>query len=121
MFTVTKPSANRIDITIKGRLDADTMRQALDNLDIESQDVTNGRMLYTITDFALPSLGAIGVDLARIPKLMGLIGKFDKCAVLADATWLKAMATIEGALIPGLAIKAFDLGDTAQAEAWLAS
>jgi len=55
------------------------------------------------------------------PMLLGVIQKFDKCAVLADATWLKAVASVEGALIPGLTIKAFDLDNTAAAEAWLSS
>ena len=121
MFTVKKAAANRVDIQITGRVDADMMRHALDDLDAQTKDVTKGQMLYTITDFAFPSLAAIGVDLARIPMLFGVIQKFDKCAVLADATWLKAVASVEGALIPGLTIKAFDLDDTAEAEAWLSS
>ena len=121
MFTVEKPSPNRIDIVINGQLDADTMRQALDALVTKSDDIVEGRMLYTINDFAFPTLAAIGVDFARIPALFGVIGKFDKCAVLADASWIRAIAAIEGALIPGLAIKAFDEDETAQAEAWLAT
>jgi len=120
MFTVLKPSSNRIDIEINGRLDADTMRQALDDLIAKSEGVVQGRMLYKITDFAFPSLAAIGVDFARIPALFKLIGKFEKCAVLADASWLKAAATVEGALMPGLVIKAFNEDEIAHAEAWLA-
>lgn len=120
MLTITKPSANRVDIELSGSVDAEVMRTALDELIAKSDDVTNGRMLYTIPEFAMPTLGAIGVELARMPKLFGLLGKFDRCAVLSDAGWLRKAAEVEGALFPGIEIKSFELAETAEAEAWLA-
>ena len=121
MLTVTKPTPNRVDIEFSGTLDAETMRVALDDLIAKSEDVTIGRMLYTITEFSLPSLGAIGVELQRLPKLFGLLGKFDRCAVLSDANWLRTAAEIEGALFPGIEIKSFELQEVEDAEAWLAA
>ncbi|UWQ20070.1 STAS/SEC14 domain-containing protein [Jannaschia sp. W003] len=120
MLTVTKPSADRVDIELRGALDADAMRQGLDALIAASDGVRNGRMLYTITDFAMPTFGAIGVEMGRLPKLFGLLGKFRRCAVLADADWLQRVAEAEGALFPGIDIKAFDLDERDEAEAWLA-
>ncbi|WP_333713965.1 STAS/SEC14 domain-containing protein [Yoonia sp.] len=76
-------------------------------------------MLYRITSFAMPSLGAIGVEMARLPKLFGLLGKYDRCAVLTDIPWLRTAAEMEGALIPGLEIKAFALDAVDDAESWL--
>jgi hypothetical protein len=121
MLKITKPSANRIDLELNGDIDADIMRKGLDDLIAYSQDVTDGSMLYTITDFSMPTLGAIAVEMARIPKLFGLLGKFNKCAVLSDTGWLRTAAAVEGALFPGIEIKSFELGDRAAAEAWLAS
>ena len=121
MFNVSKPSENRIDVEIDGKLDAETMARALDELLAQSENISGGRMLYTISNFEFPSLAAIGVDLARVPKLFGLIGRFEKCAVLADASWIRAAATFKGALFPGLAIKAFEVDQGAEAEAWLAA
>jgi hypothetical protein len=51
---------------------------------------------------------------------LGFIGKFKRCAVLADQTWIMAIGELKGALIPGLEIKGFDLNNDALAEAWLA-
>lgn len=119
MLTITKPRQNRIDIELRGTLDAETMRVALDDLIAKSEDVTNGRMLYKIPEFSMPTLGAIGVELKRLPKLFGLLGKFDRCAVLSDAGWIRTGAEIEGALFPGIQIKSFELDDTEAAEAWL--
>ena len=85
----------------------------------ESGGISNGRILYTISDFEMPTLGAMAVELYRMPKLLGLIGKFDKCAVLCDTAWIRTAAEIEGAVIPSLAIKSFGLKDIEAAEAWL--
>ncbi len=121
MFTVTKKSDTRVDIALSGKLDADEMATALDQLIKLSEGVENGQMLYTITDFAMPSLGAFGVEFARLPKLFGMVSKFDRCAVLSDAGWIRTAAEIEGALLPGLTIKSFELDATEAAETWLAS
>ena len=77
-------------------------------------------MLYRVNDFQLPTLGAIAVEFSRLPQLFGLIGKFDRAAVLADKNWVRKVSEIEGALIPGLDIKSFELDQEAEAEAWLA-
>jgi len=120
VLKVTKRSDNRVDIELDGQLDGEAMRRGLDDLIAKSEDVVNGRMLYTISEFSLPTLEAIGVELGRIPKLFGLLGKFDRCAVLSDSSWLRTAAEIEGAFFPGIEIKSFELDQGEAAEAWLA-
>ena len=119
MMKITKPNANRLDLELNGEIDSETMRKALDEILHQSQGISQGRILYTINNFALPTLGAIMVEFGYMPKLFSLLGRFDRCAVLTDAGWLKATAVAEGALIPGFEIKAFDLEDVDAAEAWL--
>jgi hypothetical protein len=119
MLTITKPEANRIDIDLSGKIDSEEMAKGLDDLLEMSQDINEGTMLYTITSFAFPDMGAIAVEMARLPKMFGLLGRFDRCAVLSDATWLRTAAEVEGALFPGIDIKAFELNERDQAEAWL--
>lgn len=121
MLKITKPSANRVDIELSGKIDSEEMARGLDDLLEKSQDVNSGTMLYRIVSFAFPDMGAIAVEMARLPKLFGLLGRFDRCAVLSDAAWIRTAAEIEGALFPGIDIKAFDLDDDAAAEAWLKS
>lgn len=120
MLTVTRPSPDRVDIALSGTLNAEAMRAGLDELIRLSEDMKNGRMLYRITDFSMPTIGAIGVELRRLPKLFALIARFDRCAVVSDAGWLRTAAEIEGRVIPGLEIRSFDLPDAGAAEAWLA-
>ncbi|XAL99509.1 STAS/SEC14 domain-containing protein [Phycisphaeraceae bacterium D3-23] len=119
MFTIRPNGPNRLDLSLSGKLDKEQMARVLDDFLAKAEGIEHGRMLYRISDFHLPSLGAIGVELVRMPKLLKCIGRFDKCAVLAEKTWLKKVSEIEGALIPGLEIKAFDLDEEAAAQAWL--
>lgn len=120
MLQVTKTGANRVDLHLTGALTAHDMREGLEALVTASQDVENGLMLYTIDDFQWPEASALAVEFTMMPKLFGMIGKFRRCAVIADANWLRTVAEIEGFLMPWLAIKSFTPDDAADAEKWLA-
>jgi len=119
MFIVTKPAANRVDIAVSGEIGSAAMDEGLKELLELSEGVENGRMLSTIASLTLPTVGAVGVEFQYLPKLFGLLGKFDKCAVVSDAAWLRTAAEIEGKVFPGIEIKAFQPSEHDSAEAWL--
>ena len=121
MFKVTRRAADRLDIELSGRLDSAQMKTALDELVAESETIENGKMLYDIIDFNMPSLNAIAIELSRLPELFGLIKKYSKIAVLSDTSWIKKASELEGMLIPGLDVKAFDRNQRTEAEQWLES
>ena len=120
MFTITPRGPNRLDVTVGGKLDGDAMRAALDELVTKSADIEHGRMLYRVGDFHLPTLAAIGVEMARLPELFRMISRFDRCAVIAEAHWIRSVSELEGLLVPIVEIRAFEPGQEADAEAWLA-
>ena len=120
MFTIESNGPNRLDLTLSGKLDAEEMKAALDDLVRKSEGIENGRMLYDVIDFHLPSLAAIKVEFSRLPEMFRLIKRFDRAAVLSDKTWLKKVSELEGLFYPGLEIKAFDRDQKEAAEAWLA-
>lgn len=119
MFIVNKINYQRIDIALSGKLDADQMKVGLDQFITLSETISQGKMLYRITDFHLPSFGAIVYEFTRLPSILTVINNFDRAAILTDVLWLQKAAEIEGKLIPGLTIKAFDLDQQTEAEAWL--
>jgi hypothetical protein len=121
MFKVVKSGANRLDIELSGKLDGDNMKVVLDELLSSANGIRQGRILYRIEDFDIPTFGAMGVELSRLPELFKFIRKFDRIAVLVNKKWVKKASEIEGALIPGLKVKAFDLDEEAEAENWLSS
>lgn len=118
-FSVTRVSPTRIDISIDGKIDAEQMEAALDALISETEGIDGGEMLFRIRRYQLPTFGAIKVELARWPAMFKWIRKFSRCAVLADQGWLKAIAELEGALIPGVEIKGFGFDEEEAANAWL--
>lgn len=120
MIKVTKRGSHRLDIEMSGKLDTAQMRTALDELVSKSGTVENGKMLYDVIDYHLPSPGAIMLELSRFPEMIGLMKKFDRAAVLTDKTWLKKVSELEGFFFPWLEIKAFDRDRRQEAEAWLA-
>lgn len=119
MFEIKQNDENRLDIKMSGKLNADEMKIALDELVEKSRNIENGKMLYDIVDYHLPSLEAIAIEFSRLPSMFRWIKKFKRAAVLTDKNWLKKASEIEGVLIPGLEIKAFDRDQRAEAEAWL--
>lgn len=121
MLRISKPSADRLDLELSGALDREAMQAGLDDLIEQSMDITQGKMLYKVLDFEMPTMGALAVELRLMPKLFGLISKFDKCAVISDVAWIRTAAEIEGTVIPSFEIKSFPLSAAAAAEHWLDS
>ena len=119
MLKIAKRDTNRLDLELSGPLDSELMQLGLDELVAQADGIEHGRMLYSILDFEMPTAGALGVELMRLPQLLGLIRRFDKCAVLSNEMWLRTIAEFEGILIPGLEIKSFEFKDAEAAEAWL--
>ena len=121
MFKVIQKDTNRLDLEMSGKLDAQEVKIALDELVSKSENIENGKILYDVIEFRLPSLGAIAVEFSVLPKVFELLRRFDRTAVLTDKAWLKKLSELEGILYPGLEIKAFNRDQRAEAEAWLAS
>ena len=119
MFKVTKIAEDRLGIEMSGKLDSKAMEDALDELTHQVEGIENGKLLYDVVDFHLPTLSAIIVEFARLPSMLGLMKRFRKAAVLTDKAWLQTASEIEGALFPGLEIKAFKRDQRVDAEAWL--
>ena len=108
MFKIKQNGANRLDIELSGKLNAEKMRIAFDELVVKSKNIDHGKMLYDVIYFHLPSLEAIVIEFSRLPSMFGLIKKFDRATILTDKTWLKKASEFEGAFVPGLEIKAFN-------------
>ncbi|NKB50652.1 MAG: STAS/SEC14 domain-containing protein [Rhizobiaceae bacterium] len=98
-----------IQIELNGEIDAAAMESGLNRLVELCEDLKNGKLFYRISDFKMPTLAALGVEFMMLPKLFGLISKVDKAAVLTNEGWIAKASVIEGALIPGLEIRAFGL------------
>ncbi len=121
MIKIERVSENRLDIEMSGKLDSEGMAKALDELVEKSEGIENGKMLYDVIEYKLPTIDAIILEFKRMPKMFDFIKRFRRAAVLSDKTWLKTISELEGKLMPDLEIKAFDREERAAAEQWLKS
>lgn len=119
MLTVRKIAPNRIDLTLDGELDDAEMMAGLEALIAGLVDVENGVMMYRIQNFTMPSFGVLTAELMSLPSIWRMLERIDRCAVISNKGWIRMAAEFEGAVIPGLTIKAFSPDDEAAAEAWL--
>lgn len=119
MVKIKRVGEDRLDIEMSGKLDTEMMAKVLDELVEKSECIENGKILYDVIDYQLPSLGAIILEFARLPQMLGLMKRFRRAAVLSDKAWLKTISELEGKLIPNLEIKAFDRDERAAALEWL--
>jgi hypothetical protein len=76
MFKITQKGKNRLDIEMSGKLNSEEMKIALDEFVSKSENIENGKMLYDVVDYHLPSLGAIAIEFSRLPSMFGLMKKF---------------------------------------------
>lgn len=121
MFNVFRVAADRVDLEIGGRLDREAMTALLDAFVERSADVGSGVLLVRIRDVDLPTLGAMAVELSRLPTLLRTVRRFARIAIVADAAWIRRVGELEGALIPGVDIRGFAPTDASDAQAWLGS
>jgi len=119
VLNIEKIGDNRVDIEFAGKLDSAQMTKILDDLFAAIEDMEHGLMIYRIGELEMPTMGAIAVELANLPKIFGMIRNIDKIAVLCEQHWIQTWAEIEGKLIPGLEMKAFDLNEEEKAAVWL--
>ncbi|MCG6883408.1 MAG: STAS/SEC14 domain-containing protein [Silicimonas sp.] len=119
MFKISNDPQGFKRLSISGRIEAEEMRAGLDAFLDSLEDGKRTPFLYTITDFEFPPMAAIAVEFGYFPQLLTSLSKIGRVAVVADQSWLRTAAEVEGALIPGLEIRAFEPGQEKAAEAWL--
>lgn len=121
MIKIERVGENRLDIEMSGKIDSADMARVLDELVEKSEGFENGKMLFDVIEYQLPTLGAITLELSRMPQMFGFIKRFRRAAVLSDKTWLKSVSELKGALMPWLEIKGFDRDERTAALKWLAA
>ena len=121
MYQLEKVGSQQLNLTLSGKVDQPQMDALLGELLSKSERMEHGRMLYRISNFEWPSWGAVWAEMKLLPKLFGLIRRFDRIALVADQAWLRKAGSLEGRLIPGLTIRNFLPGNEREAEDWLGS
>ncbi|WP_412060968.1 STAS/SEC14 domain-containing protein [Rubrivirga sp. IMCC45206] len=64
------------------------------------------------------TLDALGAQFARSFGLLSKLGKVDRYAVVTDTGWIEALATAQGAFLPGLDVQVWPRAERDDAVAW---
>jgi len=73
VFKVIQIGTNRLDIEMSESLNAEEMKVAQDELVSKWEHIENGKMLYDVVDYHLPSLSAIVIVFSRLPSMFGFL------------------------------------------------
>lgn len=108
-----------VHMSITGNIKPESMTQGLDwihELDAEDDDF-NLRIDMAQSEF--DDLAAISAEFKRVATVLRHSKSAKKCALMTDSMFLRNSAKVEGAVIPGLEVRTFDLDETTPAERWL--
>lgn len=64
------------------------------------------------------TLDAVGTSFKRGAGLFARIGRVKRYAVVSDAGWIRTLAELEGAVIPGLEVRVYRTAEREDALAW---
>jgi len=108
-----------VHMSITGNIKPESMTQGLDwihELDAEDDDF-NLRIDMAQGEF--DDLAAISAEFKRVATVLRHSKSAKKCALMTDSMFLRNSAKVEGAVIPGLEVRTFDLDEATPAERWL--
>lgn len=106
-------------MSIKGTMSQTALESGLDWMDQVSEANDNFNICVDIASNNFDDLSAARTEFLRVGRVLRHAPTAEKCAVLTDSAFLKNSAKVEGAVIPGLEINAFDLEEGSVAEKWL--
>jgi SpoIIAA-like len=120
MLTTTEISPRALEMVVDGPMAREDVSRALDTTFAFAERV-GGRIDMLADVRGTPDIhwGIIAEELKRIGDMFRLIGKLDRIALIADHAWLRGVARVESALIPGIHYEVYERAEAAQARAWL--
>ena len=102
-------------------LDGTVTRPDLDALFREVEGVVRRghvHLVGEITGVGGLTLDAVGAQVERSFGLLRQIGKVDRYAVVTDTGWIRSVAQVQGALLPGIDVRVWPRDERDAAVAW---
>jgi len=110
---------NIVHMIITGNIQPESMSQGLDWIhELDAQD-DNFNLRIDMAQAEFDDLAAISQEFKRVATVLRHSKSSKKCALMTDSMFLRNSAKVEGAVIPGLEVRTFDLDETTPAERWL--
>lgn len=113
------PCPDVVAFRVSGKVTAEDVELAWASIDAALDEGETIGLYAEIVDLGSFTLDGLVKDLAMGLKQIGEWGRFARYAVVSDARWLRAVADVEGKLLPGIEIRTYTLDEKDAAMAWL--
>lgn len=78
-----------------------------------------GNILIDMVFLAGFSWSALAGEVGHVPMLMRWLYSLDRIALVSDEDWIRSMARLESALLPGVTYEVYDADEAEAARAWV--
>ena len=102
-------------------IDGTVTRRDIEALYREVERAMDGGHVHLVGEIAGVgglTLEALGANLGKGLAMLTRLGSVDRYAVVSDVGWITQTARLQGALLPGLEVRAWPRADRAAAVAW---
>ncbi|MDC8753643.1 STAS/SEC14 domain-containing protein [Erythrobacter sp. sf7] len=111
------PKAHRM--AVYGEITPDDTAKFVAFAKAQNEAGEGGNILIDMVSMAGFSWAAVAEELAHVPALMQWLYRLDRIALVADEGWIRSMARLESALLPGVVYAVYDADEAEAARAWV--
>lgn len=119
MISIEPISDNAHEIAIYGAFTAEDMARLVAFVNEQNAAGRGGNVLFDLVSLADFTLGSVLGELAHVPALMQWVYRLDRIAVISDEEWIRSLARLESALLPGVVYAVYDEDQAGTARAWV--
>ena len=116
---ILSSKAGTLAMKFSGRLAVADVSKSLDL--IEDALAKSGDIHLSVEVDRLEGVEAqvVTSDLSRGLRLLGKLDRFGRVAIVSDQTWIRGLAKVESAILPGVSYRTYQLAERDQALAWV--
>lgn len=104
---------------VNGRVGEDELKQGLSWFQERAEANDNYNICIDLRAEEFSDLSAVSREFKNVASMLRHATTAQKCAIISDSAFVRNSAKVEGAVIPGLEIEAFDVTERDPAVAWL--
>lgn len=119
MITFTDIGPRAVQVQIAGKTSPEDIEQIFAETDALIARMPHFDLLAEVTGPVEFGLGVIAEELHHGPQMLRLVRALERVALVADQGWMRAIAKVEGWLIPGVEYRTFTRAELDKARAFV--
>ena len=112
------PAPHVVAFRLEGQITADDVGRAIRLIETRLQEHEPVSLIIEVGDVKAVTVAAMVEDLRHGLGQIRHLGRYHRVALVAAQGWLRAAAQVEGAVLPGVEVRAFTPAEQIDATAW---